>query len=85
MNPKLLKIVGQLETKRERHLKLVMLDGKLDPETPKLSCPKCYGDLVEVTLSGVLVDKCRGCRGIFFDDGELEEFLLTRVLDSKVQ
>jgi len=39
-------------------------------------CPKCGAKLKEVELSGVKVEQCAGCGGLFFDKGELE--LLTR-------
>ena len=37
-----------------------------------MKCPKDGMDLVEIELSGVKVDKCFTCEGIFFDAGELE-------------
>ena len=37
-----------------------------------MKCPKCGADLREIELDGIMVDKCRGCEGIFFDRGELE-------------
>jgi Zn-finger nucleic acid-binding protein len=44
-------------------------------------CPKCGTALQEVDLSGVKVDQCGGCGGIFFDKGEVE--LLTEGRQSK--
>ena len=35
-----------------------------------MKCPKCGSNMQEVKLSGVLVDKCMGCSGVFFDKGE---------------
>jgi len=35
-------------------------------------CPKCGAKLQEVDLSGVKVDQCGGCGGLFFDKGEVE-------------
>lgn len=37
-----------------------------------MKCPKCGGELVELGFEDVMIDKCKGCRGIFFDAGELE-------------
>ncbi len=37
-----------------------------------MKCPKCSGDMVEIELAGIRVDQCGGCRGIYFDHGELE-------------
>ena len=35
-----------------------------------MKCPKCGHDMREIKLHGVLVDKCLGCHGVFFDQGE---------------
>jgi len=40
-------------------------------------CPKCHGPMQTFTRSGVQIEQCSGCRGIFLDYGELEA--LTRV------
>ena len=45
-------------------------------QTHWMKCPKCGGDLNEVPMDGVKVDKCSGCGGVFLDSGELE--ILTR-------
>ena len=38
-----------------------------------MRCPKC-GEKLEVTnYSGVTVEECPACRGIFLDDGEIQE------------
>ena len=37
-----------------------------------MKCPKCGDNLQEIDMDGILVDKCGGCDGIFFDRGELE-------------
>ncbi|MBO4209788.1 zf-TFIIB domain-containing protein, partial [Micromonospora echinofusca] len=38
-----------------------------------LTCPKCHGDMRQYERSGVTVDQCTECRGIFLDRGELEK------------
>ena len=38
-------------------------------------CPSCGGQLVPVERSGVHIDACRQCRGVFLDRGELDEIL----------
>lgn len=39
-------------------------------------CPKCGGALTEESLQGIVkVDRCGGCKGVFFDDGELDLFV----------
>jgi Zn-finger nucleic acid-binding protein len=37
-----------------------------------LTCPKCHGQMRSYERSGVTVDQCSECRGIFLDRGELE-------------
>ena len=37
-----------------------------------LICPKCHGEMRTYERSGVTVDQCTECRGIFLDRGELE-------------
>jgi uncharacterized protein len=37
-----------------------------------LTCPKCQGAMRSYERSGVTVDQCSECRGIFLDRGELE-------------
>lgn len=40
-----------------------------------LICPKCRGAMTSYERSGVVVDQCTECRGIFLDRGELERLL----------
>lgn len=40
-----------------------------------MKCPKDGMDLMEIEMSGVKVDKCFHCEGIFFDAGELQQIL----------
>ncbi len=37
-----------------------------------MKCPKCGEEMTEIELAGLKVDQCGGCRGIYFDHGELE-------------
>ncbi|MGH9317511.1 MAG: zf-TFIIB domain-containing protein [Thermoanaerobaculia bacterium] len=39
-------------------------------------CPKCGADMAVETISGIEIEKCPSCQGIFFDRGELEQLLL---------
>jgi len=41
----------------------------------ELICPKCQGLMRTYERSGVTVDQCSGCRGIFLDRGELERLV----------
>ena len=38
-------------------------------------CPKCGADLASETRSGIQVDKCPECLGVWFDAGEAEALL----------
>jgi uncharacterized protein len=40
-----------------------------------LVCPKCQGHMRAYERSGVTVDQCSDCRGIFLDRGELEHLV----------
>lgn len=39
----------------------------------QMSCPKCHGEMRVYERSGVTIDQCTECRGIFLDRGELEK------------
>jgi hypothetical protein len=41
-------------------------------------CPKCGGDMEVEKVSGIEVEKCSSCEGIFLERGELEDLLLKR-------
>ncbi len=40
-----------------------------------LTCPKCHGSMRMYERSGVHVDQCAECRGVFLDRGELEHLV----------
>jgi Zn-finger nucleic acid-binding protein len=40
-----------------------------------LTCPKCTGEMHRVERSGVVIDRCLNCGGIFLDRGELQALL----------
>jgi uncharacterized protein len=40
-----------------------------------MTCPACGGELVEIERSGVRVDACRRCRGVWLDRGELDSIM----------
>lgn len=42
-----------------------------------MQCPKCHGAMRTYNRSGVQIEQCDQCRGIFLDYGELEA--LTRM------
>ncbi|MFE2069529.1 zf-TFIIB domain-containing protein [Streptomyces sp. NPDC059467] len=37
-----------------------------------MHCPKCHAPMHTYNRSGVQIEQCSGCRGIFLDYGELE-------------
>jgi Zn-finger nucleic acid-binding protein len=41
----------------------------------ELTCPKCRGQMRSYERSGITVDQCTECRGIFLDRGELEKLV----------
>ena len=38
-------------------------------------CPKCRGKMHTIERSGVVIDQCGNCRGIFLDRGELDQLM----------
>lgn len=44
-------------------------------ESVSLTCPKCQGEMRTYERSGVLIDRCDDCRGIFLDRGEIERLI----------
>jgi uncharacterized protein len=40
-----------------------------------MRCPACGGELMELERSGVHIDACRQCRGVWLDRGELDRIL----------
>jgi Zn-finger nucleic acid-binding protein len=41
----------------------------------QLSCPKCDASLRRFERSGVVIERCTHCRGVFLDRGELEHLI----------
>ncbi len=40
-----------------------------------LTCPKCGNPWRSFERSGIVIDQCTGCRGVFLDRGELERLV----------
>jgi Zn-finger nucleic acid-binding protein len=40
-----------------------------------IECPKCLVTMQKVERSGVVIDRCRDCGGLFLDHGELQALL----------
>lgn len=45
------------------------------PSTTAFTCPKCHGAMRSYERSGIVLEQCEDCRGIFLDQGELERFV----------
>lgn len=43
--------------------------------TTMLVCPKCQATMRSYERSGITIDQCTQCRGIFLDRGELERLI----------
>lgn len=41
----------------------------------ELVCPKCESPMRSYERSGITIDQCTGCRGVFLDRGELERLV----------
>ncbi|HLE20987.1 MAG TPA: zf-TFIIB domain-containing protein [Vicinamibacteria bacterium] len=37
-----------------------------------MRCPKCGGQMEEIAVAVLRLDRCQSCNGVFFDDGEIE-------------
>ena len=59
----------------EKQMAMAAAEQKQLKELHFMHCPKCGMDLAEIELEGIKVDKCTCCRGIWFDDGEVEQLL----------
>jgi hypothetical protein len=65
---------AKLDAERIKELR-AKLDAEREAAARKQSlmkCPKCGGDLKEVTIRNVKVDTCNDCHGMWLDAGELE-------------
>lgn len=45
------------------------------PTQDALVCPKCRGAMRSYERSGITIDQCSDCRGVFLDRGELERLV----------
>ena len=43
-----------------------------------MKCPKCGGQMNEISMASLKVDKCGSCNGLYFDNGELEVLLKSK-------
>lgn len=40
-----------------------------------LVCPKCHGRMRTYERTGIVLEQCEDCRGIYLDSGELERLI----------
>ena len=53
-----------------------LMDEKMRLITTEGLCPKCQGQSINTYMrSGVELDQCPACKGIFFDYGELDKIM----------
>ena len=48
-----------------------------------MKCPKCGHDLKAQDFSGIEIDRCSFCEGVFFDPGELDAVFSKRFEERK--
>ncbi|WP_412541171.1 zf-TFIIB domain-containing protein [Longispora sp. K20-0274] len=41
----------------------------------QITCPKCHAEMRQYERSGIVIDQCTECRGVFLDRGELEKII----------
>lgn len=70
---------GEIEALRQREgqipmVQATMAQGGQAPNTPGavLHCPKCGSPMRSVMRSGITIEQCDRCRGVFLDHGEIE-------------
>lgn len=63
--------------RREKEMAELMKqdEAKKRKELHWMKCPKCGSDLKEEEYSGIKIDKCTVCGGVFLDRNELEEIM----------
>jgi uncharacterized protein len=48
---------------------------RVSRQMAQLTCPKCDAPLHRFERSGVVIERCTHCRGVFLDRGELEHLI----------
>lgn len=56
----------------EKHAKLAEMEKKTLKDLHHMKCPKCGMELIEIDYTGIKIDKCSECEGVWLDAGELE-------------
>lgn len=47
----------------------------MSQKPPEMRCPRCHSVMVTFRRSGINIDQCTGCNGVFLDRGELEQLM----------
>ena len=67
-----LEIERRKKIEEEKLRKLAEEEKKRLKELHSMRCPKCGMELSEIEYTGIKVDKCFECNGIWLDAGEME-------------
>lgn len=59
----------------EKAAKMAQEEKTRRKELHWMKCPKCGMDLREIEMSGLKVDECDSCGGLFLDHGEIHQLL----------
>jgi hypothetical protein len=70
--------IARLKRQEEREAQEKEGERRRLRELHYLKCPKCGHDMRAETLSGLEVDRCGFCEGVFLDAGELEAIFTKR-------
>ena len=49
-----------------------------------MKCPKCDSDMEKVTIENLELDRCIACNGIWFDELELADLRISKVLNQSI-
>jgi len=60
---------------KERDLRIAMEEKEKLKALHWMRCPKCGMEMIEIDFEGIQLDKCSGCLGLFFDDGEVQQLI----------
>ncbi len=61
-------------TARPAHFARALQAGLPTANWAGCKCPRCAGDLSEIGVESLKIDRCGKCEGLWFDRGELEKF-----------
>lgn len=71
--------IAKEEAEKTKRLKEQLKEQHLEEQREQtkavcyMKCPKCGGDLNEITFRGINIDRCLNCDGVWLDQGELEK------------